>query len=641
MLYRDCYVDAAEGTRAVCDDTNDLICTKCTNKLCNNDFKRRGTKCLKCEGIECFNADDTSNSVDCATGGCYVGLNALGETKRDCANAISTSSACVKNDTLSGSCLVCQDDYCNAITYPMENRLVCKECIGQSCEENVLEDKFCERINQAERCVSVFDASNRIIERGCSSTVQNTATCSGTNANCLKCNFNSCNTQSSNLETHHCVSCDSRDEPSCVSISSSATTKSCTTDQCYARTLPLSEGSPWQYVEKGCVANLPTSIQCTGASCAACQGDRCNNILFPSDRISCLKCKNDECKQEIIPTSFCGLYNRQRQSCITLYNTNSEVFYRGCYSEAAVGTKEVCDDPSQLLCTKCTTKDCNTDKIRRGKKCYKCQGLECFKPDHPADVVDCLSECYMGVNQQGENVRGCASQFTNVSTCGSEDNGVNRCSVCNDDLCNGIQFPLTNRLMCHTCADEGCEASADNLDFCQRYQGVEFCVTVFSQDNKVLERGCSSSLMNQKYCNQNVANCLQCPSTGCNSVVSKTSRICVVCNSLTNPDCVTNPNSLSTANCQNGCYTRLINGSTTRGCFDDLGETFECSVENHCQFCNDGDKCNVATYPSNRRSCNTCVGAANCKNPQEKLCIIHSENETCVSFFNGCEPILI
>lgn len=637
VSYRDCYVDAAEGTQALCNDTNDLTCTRCTGKLCNNDFIRRGTKCLKCDGIDCFSADDFSNSVDCPSGGCFVGVNSNGETKRDCASAISTSSSCVKNDTLTGSCLVCTGDYCNTITYPIKGRLVCLECLGQSCEENSVEDKFCERLSAAETCVSVFGSSGNVIERGCSSTVQSVAICNDANStSCLKCDFNLCNTQSSKLEIFHCVSCDSRDDPSCVSNSSAAASKACTTNQCYSRLLPTNS-SVWQHIDKGCVADLPAPSYCNGTECAVCNGDRCNNILYPSDRISCLKCKDSECKESTIPMSSCRLYNQQSQACITLYNTNSEVFYRGCYSEAANGTKEVCDDTSELLCSKCLSQNCNNDTIRRGKKCYKCQGLECFEPNHPADVVDCLSACYMGVDAQGEAIRGCADQFTNTTACGTDDNGVNRCSVCNEDFCNALQFPLTNRLECHTCSDEGCAASEDNLKYCQRYQGSERCVTVFSRDNKVIERGCLSNLMNQNYCSQNIANCLQCPSKGCNSGDSKVSRLCVACDSSTNSSCVTNPSSIAAIYCKDGCYTRVVNGVLTRGCLDDLNETFECVDENLCKFCNDADKCNVEFYPANRKTCHTCVGLANCINPQQQLCINYNQNGTCVTIFNGCE----
>jgi Protein of unknown function (DUF753) len=636
VLYRECYVDAVAGTRDVCDDESDLTCTKCTGDYCNNDFKRRGIKCSKCEGLDCFSSH-LPDTVDCLTGGCYVGLNAKGETKRDCASAVSNANSCVKNDTIDGTCLVCDDDNCNTIIYPFKNRLICKECLGETCEDQVLEEKYCEKVGTDETCVSVFNDSDYILERGCSSTVQSSKVCNASEPNCLKCSFNGCNIQSSKNELHHCVLCNSKNDPNCVTSSTAPSTKTCSTNLCYSKLLPAETGSVWQHVEKGCFSDLKNQSSCTGSSCSACQGDRCNNVLYPTDRISCLECRNDNCKSVSVPSSACELYNRQQQACVTVFNSNSEVFYRGCFSDAAPGTQEVCNDPSQILCTKCLSKDCNHDTVRRGKKCFKCQGIECFQPSHPADVVNCLSNCYMGINQAGQSVRDCASAITNTTACGTDDNGTNRCSVCSDDLCNGVQFPLANRLQCHKCNDENCEANDDNLDYCHNYGAQERCVTVFSPNSKVTERGCSSNLQNQRYCTQNYGSCLQCPSNGCNTVTSKVSRLCTICNSTTDPNCVINPTSATSKYCEKGCYTRLVNQTLVRDCAENLGETFECVAENNCLFCNDVDKCNVMNYPDNRKSCKTCTTLESCKNPTSKLCINYKPNDSCVTIFSGCE----
>lgn len=638
MIYRDCLVDAAQGTQNVCQDSKDLTCSTCTGKLCNNDSTRRGTKCYQCEGLECFKADDPSNSVDCLTGGCYVGLNANGDIRRTCASAVSNSSLCVKSDTQGGSCLVCQGDYCNGIAYPLQNRLVCKECRGSSCEENVAEDKYCERLNMNEKCVSVFNNADKIIERGCLSTVQSTALCSSTSPNCLKCGFNGCNVEKSRTELYHCVSCDSRVDPNCVTNSTQITTKACTTNQCYSRILPILSDATWQHVEKGCLAEHPTPSSCTGSNCLACVGDRCNDIHYPSDRFTCQTCRGEDCKSATIPAKACTLYNRQKQACITLFDQQNAVVYKGCYSDAAPGTQDVCDDTTQLICSKCSSKNCNTDKTRRGRKCFKCQGLECFVPTHPSDVVDCLSNCYMGVNQRGESVRDCLSAQKNTTACGADDNGVNRCSICTDDHCNGIQFPLKNRLQCHTCNEEGCQAQPDNLQFCQRYDPLERCVTIFSKSDIVVERGCSSSLRNKRYCDQNYENCLQCPVAGCNNITSRLERLCVICSSVTDLGCVYNPASIAnTRSCKKGCYTRLINGTISRGCYDDLGDDFDCVEDNKCKYCNDADKCNVENYPVGRKSCRTCAGIEQCKAPVSRQCLKYKENDSCVTIFSGCK----
>lgn len=68
-------MDSVLTTKNICDDLNDLSCTKCTGDSCNKDTKRRGTKCFKCNGIDCFYANYPTDVVDCVTGSCYVGLN--------------------------------------------------------------------------------------------------------------------------------------------------------------------------------------------------------------------------------------------------------------------------------------------------------------------------------------------------------------------------------------------------------------------------------------------------------------------------------------------------------------------------------------------------------------------------------------
>lgn len=642
VIYRGCYIDAVSETRDLCDDLDDLTCTKCSGKLCNKDTKRRGTRCVKCDGLECFEASDRSNSVDCLSGGCFVGLNENGEVKRDCASTISTSSTCVNDDKMNGTCLVCDDDYCNAIIYPMNNRLLCHSCIGELCEEKSVDEKYCERLHPNEKCVTVFNSANEVIERGCSSSLMNEKQCESNSGNCLKCSFNRCNIQESKNDIYHCVSCNSKDDPSCVHGNPSPNVQACSTNRCYSKLLPI-ENSNWFHVEKGCAANLPSSSSCTGSSCTICQGERCNNIVYPVDRMSCLSCRNNECNSNTTSTTmqkYCRLYNRQLQGCITLYDVHDKVNFRGCFSDSAVGTQEVCSDNSQLLCTKCKNRNCNSDTKRRGKKCFKCSGLECFTPNYPADVVECLSDCYVGVNGKGETVRDCASAIANTTNCSSQEDENGKCIICNDDLCNAIQFPTQKRLKCYTCDDpRNCPADEKNLDYCERFGDQEKCVTAFSNDDKVIERGCSSNFKNKLYCSQNYKNCFECKGNGCNNLNTKMTKLCVTCNSSIDSNCVLNPAILSTKLCIGGCYSRIENGNLIRGCLSDLGSDFDCTETKQCQQCQDIDKCNSDNYPADRTSCFTCD--RNCTTLRSKSCVKYQKNEKCVTIYLGCKLIFL
>lgn len=200
--------------------------------MCNIDSTRRGTKCIKCSGLDCFYSTTAADTVGC-TSECYVGLNTDGTTVRDCASAITGSTLCGYGNP---NCLTCGDDLCNSLTVPMENRLTCLQCIGDSCLSDA-GSEYCAVYHVNERCVTVFDSANLVIERGCSSSVQNKLICDANDSNCLKCSFGNCNTEVSNKEAYHCVSCNSLNDPNCVEFPLSSGSAGCLLDGCYSRLL--------------------------------------------------------------------------------------------------------------------------------------------------------------------------------------------------------------------------------------------------------------------------------------------------------------------------------------------------------------------------------------------------------------------
>lgn len=624
VSYRDCYSDAASGTQSICDDSTSLTCSKCTSNNCNNDIVRRGNKCYQCEGNSCFNnLNHPADVVDC-TSSCYVGLNSKGETVRGCSSKFPNSTLCNANN---GTCLTCVGDFCNAIAHPIANRRMCIKCSGQNCNGNLAsKSDYCEIYSTTESCVTIFDSNNAVKERGCSSTVSNNCT----DTSCIKCSLNNCNTQTSLNQKFYCVACDSNIDSSCVSAYANPPIKACNTNQCYSR---LITNSSWSSMKKGCMSDETSA--CSGSSCSTCTGDLCNNIIYPSDRLSCLACVGLSCSMNT--TKYCSLYNSQRQACITIFDEKNQVSYRNCYSDAAEGTKELCDDPTSLACTKCTSKNCNTDVTRRGNKCYQCEGVSCFKElNYPADIVECTSSCYVGMNSKGETVRGCADKFANSTLCDKTEDGTGNCFTCDGDNCNQIEYPMKNRLTCYKCAN-GCAPTENLIDHCEVGGNTERCVTAFDDNNNVIERGCSMTLQNKKYCSQNYKNCIECSGPNCNKITSKSERFCVACNSAQDPNCVLNPSSvLSTKICSSTCYTRLYSGDLIRGCLEDL-QGFECTDANSCKSCNSHDKCNVENYPESRKQCFTCHDLESCKNLTSKHCVRYEREEKCVTIFTDCE----
>lgn len=309
VIHRDCYADAPEGTRDLCDDSSSLDCTKCEGNLCNVDNERRGNKCYQCEGTECF-TPGLSDVIDCMSD-CYVGINIDGEPLRDCADEVTNSNYCGSSEL---TCLTCTGDLCNGLTFPTQDRLICVKCLGEDCERLNTISEYCERWHPDERCVTVFDDADSVIERGCSSTIQNAPTCSSGNLLCLSCDFDECNIEVTSAEKYHCVSCNSKENSKCVSNPLGAEVVGCRISQCYSRLL-TSDGIG-QHIERGCITSVQ---QCSGTSCISCEGERCNSNDFPADRHSCYYCSGDHCALGPLQEKQCTIYNQQNKDCITIY----------------------------------------------------------------------------------------------------------------------------------------------------------------------------------------------------------------------------------------------------------------------------------------------------------------------------------
>lgn len=193
-------------------------------------------------------------------------------------------------------------------------------------------------------------------------------------------------------------------------------------------------------------------------------------------------------------------------------------------------------------------------------KCYKCEGPECFKASHPEDLVDCESECYVGLNSLGQTVRGCSQDFQ-VSNCSvnfENDNGLNNCTVCAQDMCNFVNFPLHGRLRCHSCVDEGCKDPQLDDMFCNLYGQNDACVTVFDNLGNPIERGCLSSLKYSQNCDGTESSCVQCSNSDlCNTNTTNNYMQCAFCNSSINPDCVLSPKIVDSKKCSKGCFTKI------------------------------------------------------------------------------------
>lgn len=212
---------------------------------------------------------------------------------------MSSSLTCTGNST---NCLTCTDDFCNGITFPTENRRSCLQCSGNECTTSE-ESQFCQVFSSSELCVTIFDSTNTVTERGCSSSLSTNST------NKLSCNFDNCNTQKSISEAFYCVGCSSASDKKCILNPKEAGSVACTTNECYSRALDT------DVVERGCVAAL--SSTCTGNNCIMCNGTQCNVAEVPSNRQSCYKCSGINCVSGLGVAETC--LSHKNTGCITIF----------------------------------------------------------------------------------------------------------------------------------------------------------------------------------------------------------------------------------------------------------------------------------------------------------------------------------
>ena len=491
---------------------------------------------------------------------------------------------------------------------------------------------YCSRYNKEERCATVFsESSNEVIGRGCISDLESSQrqACENNSTNCLKCSYNKCNKDDSKLKTEFCIECSSEDDPECLKVGSQQERR-CSTNQCFTMFSQQRDQDYGRHIERGCLADLPTTTSCTAPNCISCNGKNCNNKLFPDNRISCKICRMESCHLGAVD-KICNQYI-ENEACLSYFNEENEVIYRECYADAPLGTRKMCDDETNINCKKCHGSLCNIDNKRPGNKCYKCKGLECFNPN-PSFEVNCMSECFVGINESGEPWRDCADAVENSKNCGVTDL---TCLKCNEDYCNGILYPTLNRLTCIKCLNGDCETLNTVTEFCEKLHVDERCVTVFDNSNSIVERGCSSTIQNPSACDGN-SNCVTCDFDECNVATSAAEKYqCVSCNSNDDPKCVSNPKETDISSCRvNTCYSRLL-GKTeigqhiARGCYTEVSE---CSSPG-CEACT-GGRCNSNLFPADRNSCYQC-SEEHCAlgHLHEKQCTIYNQNDKdCVTVY--------
>lgn len=77
-----------------------------------------------------------------------------------------------------------------------------------------------------------------------------------------------------------------------------------------------------------------------------------------------------------------------------------KILLKNCYSDIPASTRQLCDESDYIDCKKCNGNDCNTALTRDGIKCHQCSGIDCLVIENVANLVDCHSSCYIGINRK-------------------------------------------------------------------------------------------------------------------------------------------------------------------------------------------------------------------------------------------------
>lgn len=312
------------------------------------------------------------------------------------------------------------------------------------------------------------------------------------------------------------------------------------------------------------------------------------------------------------------------------------------------------------LCETCVGDTCNEIDVYPNdrRKCQQCNSatdpLCAAAPNSnkvcPLYVAD--DSCVTNL-RDGITTRGCSSSMK----C-DDENDRRTCRICDSNGCNTVNLEKSSvdgvpgrwqdlPITCYSClSEEDCAGQAD-LRSCVNnpYQN---CMTVFSAEGKVTQRGCSDIVEenNQSYCEANPDKCFRCNSNGCNVAKALDEYVeCLSCDTDSNGDCVHNIAGISMVrNCYKHCMTALYplfkednpSYGLSRSCYDDMDvdERESCSAGNkeYCQTCSDA-KCNDATIPDTRISCYSCKGDS-CQDAKAKQCTTYRPDDKCYVRFD-------
>lgn len=504
-------------------------CTACTGANCNNKiFPSDRATCHICDSAS--NSDCTSNPNSLSVCPRYEENDICVTSYRNGITTRGCGSSLVCDATNPRVCSKCQGAGCNTIDLAanIDNNfgkwqdlpLTCLKCEGDSCNSETLEEETCSN-NYEQDCVTVFDATGKVVRRGCEFTVSESCAVSGND--CFNCKSNKCNTASAKTDFNECIYCNSNDDLNCVwnPLSSAHRKRQCQGGCMTALYASTSGDNPSYDLIRTCLNDKEAADQtkCSDEYCSACTGANCNSDNLPTERHSCYFCENGDCQEPV--SKMCPLYKADDQ-CFIWFDEFNSVEEMGCISSFRNQQIE------NILATKrallCKGDNCNDFSILpQAQECAVCDSNEnplCATNAFEIGSINSCSmmpytDCYSKLKEDGSTVRGCLSDLSGSEFAACVLGTDANCGKCTGNGCNRDVFPA-DRLQCYTCTsldDPNCESFPAKKQPCAVVSESEGCRTALSGNTTL--RGCRSEI----FCDaSDIKTCRSCSSSECNAI---------------------------------------------------------------------------------------------------------------------------
>uniref|UniRef100_A0A182MSB5 DUF753 domain-containing protein n=1 Tax=Anopheles culicifacies TaxID=139723 RepID=A0A182MSB5_9DIPT len=486
ILTRGCLSDAAASLRDKCENEADSECSLCLCDRCNG----APVQCVSCEGEtgcgDMLDANEENNLVTCQTGSCVSFVKHLTNGSSLIAKGCSElyeRDTCGNDQGSEGTPIeLCHSDACNNAVFPA-GRLKCYQCEGESCSDPSLEPTICEPYSESEMCYSFLDRQ----QKGCLRQLLNATECE--QDRCLLCNsIDGCNVEP---RAQECISCSSKNDPTCIDASSAVLTNS-------------------KYCDVGgCVTLIDDFNSECSEECVTCSSkDGCNDqpTVVPNTR-TCHHCEGVDCAK--LPQSANGsvcpdILLGRTDACYSLVEKYS--VRRGCLTEDAA-----CD-PADVNCHICTSgNDCNVDEYSvELHECIQCDediaGERCKWGFARSAAQQCSSEmsyvevgcytCYTTPEQSNADTPGSTSASFNRGCVGEERQA--QCVPDTVHLCLGAGCNQRNEQLqiCAKCEDDGCDDDRWSVEACRGIVPYERrgCYLMLDARKRIYARGCVADL---------------------------------------------------------------------------------------------------------------------------------------------------